>query len=412
MLSADDILQPENVSYTDNVWTWAVAHMLHKGEDWQITTITDTAPIEIVFLSKGEPLTDYLISGNTIQDGTPTPSDPVDVVGVGERTKKLFDKNTLTANAYLSQNDGQYLSSKGQSYSCIIKIEPRTSYRVKTASQTMRIAFFTQYPQPNDIPTAYYNHDTLDSYAPRAFIETSGNTDRYMVVFCYNNSREYTDGKTVGEIMSTVMVSEGAEMSVPYEPYGFKLPPTVNDTEYPIYLGQVPTTRRIKKLVLTGEENWEYQSNFLRFILSLTNIYITGVRVDAFFITHFQIVTDGMGALDVPNNAAYLAKATLNTATLNVRMDVYTDASSFKQWLAAQYAAGTPMTVWYVLAAEETGIINEPLMKIGDYTDTISFAQDGVTIPTVAGTNTLTVDTTVQPSSMSITGRIREAADV
>ena len=105
MLSVEDILQPENVSYTDNVWTWAVAHMLHKGEDWQITTITDTAPIEIVFLSKGEPLTDYLISGDTVQDGTPTPSDPVDVVGVGERTKNLFDKSTMTANAYLSQSD-------------------------------------------------------------------------------------------------------------------------------------------------------------------------------------------------------------------------------------------------------------------------------------------------------------------
>ena len=78
--------------------------------------------------------------------------------------------------------------------------------------------------------------------------------------------------------------------------------------------------------------------------------------------------------------------------------------TAFKSWLASQYAAGTPVTVWYVLAEPETGIVNEPLMKIGDYADTITMAQAGVTLPTVAGTNTLTVDTTVQPSSVSITG--------
>lgn len=86
--------------------------------------------------------------------------------------------------------------------------------------------------------------------------------------------------------------------------------------------------------------------------------------------------------------------------------------NDFKSFLAAQYANGTPVTVWYVLATPETGIVNEPLMKIGEYADTISFAQAGVTIPTVAGANTLTINTTVQPSSMSITGKIREAADV
>ena len=38
----------------------------------------------------------------------------------------------------------------------------------------------------------------------------------------------------------------------------YKLPLTCGGTEYPIYLGQVPTTRRIKKLVLTGEEDWSF----------------------------------------------------------------------------------------------------------------------------------------------------------
>jgi hypothetical protein len=82
----------------------------------------------------------------------------------------------------------------------------------------------------------------------------------------------------------------------------------------------------------------------------------------------------------------------------------FTTADDFKAYLAAQYAAGTPVTVWYVLAEPETGIVNEPLMRIGDYADTLT---TDTPIPTAKGSNTLTVDTTVQPSEMMITGNIK-----
>lgn len=75
----------------------------------------------------------------------------------------------------------------------------------------------------------------------------------------------------------------------------------------------------------------------------------------------------------------------------------------FKAWIAAQYAAGNPVTVWYVLATPTTGIVNEPLCKIGTYADELHSADVGVSIPTVKGQNTLTVDTELQPSEMTIT---------
>ena len=61
------------------------------------------------------------------------------------------------------------------------------------------------------------------------------------------------------------------------------------------------------------------------------------------------------------------------------------------------------MAIWYVLAKPETGIVNEPLHKIGDYADTISLEQAGVAIPTSDGDNTISFGTTVQPSGMSAT---------
>lgn len=53
-----------------------------------------------------------------------------------------------------------------------------------------------------------------------------------------------------------------------------------------------------------------------------------------------------------------------------------------------------------MLATEETGIVNEPLMRIGDYADTVSYEQAGVQIPTARGTNTLDVLTDVKPSNV------------
>lgn len=57
---------------------------------------------------------------------------------------------------------------------------------------------------------------------------------------------------------------------------------------------------------------------------------------------------------------------------------------------------------WYVLATEEIGIVNEPLMKIGDYADTLSMEQAGVQIPTLNGTTVIDVDTAVKPTEMYI----------
>jgi hypothetical protein len=186
--------------------------------------------------------------------------------------------------------------------------------------------------------------------------------------------------------------------SKPYEPYGYKLPPTVNGTEYPIYLGQCETTRKIKKLVLTGEETFSTTqiTGGYRASLSLsTNEYINTNARKLSMCSHFIYRSDW---------SAISGFVPSDDGRKIFFMSTYSD---FASYCAQQYAVGTPVTVLYVLAEPETGIVNEPLHKIGDYADTVSMAQAGVTIQTVAGANTLTVDTTVQPSNVSITGQIK-----
>lgn len=169
-----------------------------------------------------------------------------------------------------------------------------------------------------------------------------------------------------------------------------------------VYLGQVQTTRRIKKLVLDGTERWsELGTSGKSFYIGASDILV-GVEAIS---THYEsepfnvIYVGSFVGVGVASTQKWLAFSTGTVQT--------TDA--WKTYLASQYTAGTPVTVWYVLAEPETEIVNEPLAKIGDYADELHSADAGITIPTVRGSNTLTIDTDLQPSEITITGHIKQA---
>lgn len=175
----------------------------------------------------------------------------------------------------------------------------------------------------------------------------------------------------------------------------YKIPISSANTTTPVYLGEVETTRKIKKLVLMGNEVLSMRStpeHSVQLAFSQNGLPAGAARQG--LNTHFSSVSSASGLI---NNTIYCG-----TTAISIRIDSFNTVADFKAYLAAQYAASTPVTVWYVLATETTGIVNEPLMKIGDYADTLSHAQAGVSIPTANGSTTLDVETTVPPSEIYI----------
>ena len=162
-----------------------------------------------------------------------------------------------------------------------------------------------------------------------------------------------------------------------------------------IYLGEVETTRKIKKYEFTGQESIVADLGYSRFSFTLNDSLIIGVRKTPAFCTHWQVIDDGRPIADVPNNALYSDSA---NSRWFIKTTDYTTADDFKTYLQQQYAAGTPVCVWYVLSTEETAVVNEPLMKIGDYADEVS----GITIPTITGADSFDVLTTLKPSEVSL----------
>lgn len=239
---------------------------LKEAEHALVKTIQGPAPLNIRALTR--PLDDYRISGNTIQNGTPTPSDPVDAVGCG-----VWD-------------------------------------------------------------------ETQQSY---------------------------------------------------------KLPLTVNDTEYPIYLGQVPTTRRIKKLVLDGTEStWLEWSGLNLFRVPDTLLDYRAQKDGAICDSLPLVMRD-----DLTTNSFCWSSGTVGEFIININNYNLADLRT--------YLSSNPITIWYVLAEPETAVVNEQLMKIGDYADTITMAQAGVEISTTKGFNAITTDTAVLPSIIEVKGVINNA---
>lgn len=184
----------------------------------------------------------------------------------------------------------------------------------------------------------------------------------------------------------------------------YKIPILNNSQTTNVYLGEVQNTRKVKKYEFTGQEN------IALYGASITRVGFYFDRSDAILngrttgiCSHFKPQATPSGStidgvtFGANDKNFYFTFSADSVSTYNL-----TDITSIKAYLTAQYANGTPVTVWYVLATEETGIVNEPLMKIGDYADTLSMEQAGVEIPTVNGSNTLDVDTTVKPSNVYI----------
>ena len=370
----------------------------YNGSTWEhslrkLTTATDTLttlPADIY--ADGTNAT-VGISGNTVQSGTPTPDNPIMPEGTGDRTGNLLDKTEFTGvSATIEQiEDGIRIitPSGGFAARIILDVLQNTNYTVSyiwkriSGNSTNTVRVFAGTDTSTEI--AVFDYKTGGTF------NTGNNTKINIWFYAYA-----VPGTTATVEYTKIMLNLGSE-ALPYEPYGYKIPISSASTTTPVYLGEVESTRQIRKLVLTGNEDWEIdvQAGHQVAFLSLNPI---GIESSLFkphgVCTHYPVEynnTDGYARI-------------MNNGTLLRIMDdsKAVDRATWTAFLAAQYATGTPVCIWYVLAEPETGIVNEPLMKIGDYADTVS----GITVPTITSKDTFDVETTLKPSeaSLSYTG--------
>lgn len=330
------------------------------------------------FTSRGGHLLDYRIYGNTVQDGTPTPENPVEVQGCGERTENLFDKSTAILGKTVNSITGEIIDSTiGTFLSDYIKVNKDDTFVIVNGNEN---DYFWLY-DVNKKYTSLFNNGNQFTAGTDGYIRISNNAD-----------------------INMAMVVKSPTRPDNYIPYGYKIPVTVsngtNSVTTPIYIGSEPlhkigdyadyvdfergvVVRNIEKLVLPGNKIYVKDRG------GICMYYIYNImhmpRTDC-FCSHLEDIEKYP-----KTQKGCTAYSNSTVIYLNFGEDVMNAQPSgdtingLKEYLATQYSAGTPVTVWYVLAEPE----EEPLENL-------------LPIQTIKGTNILTANTEVQPSEMYI----------
>ena len=345
-------------------------------------TMTGVPPLS--FKSDGDPLVSWSMLGNSSQTGTPTPDAPIQPEFVGVRTANLFDGIYTAAIMSVAGNTATlYTASSGRT--AIVKCDPNTTYTVKKYGVSNRfiIAESDIDPVSGTAMSIILNNSSKTEYS-----FTTSNTAQYVGIYC-STSSEQAEPPLMLNLGSTAL---------PYEPFGWAEKITNAGQTVPVYLGQTQTVRRINKLALTGQESVSVTSTGMAVIA----LGISPVVGEECFCSHYIGTNNTSYSAIGAGECTTSIVATGGGNRLVINDVSLSTADAYKAFFAQQYAAGTPVTVWYVLAEPTTGIVNEPLCKIGDYADELSSTDAAVTIPTVKGDNTLTVETDLQPSEMTI----------
>ena len=344
---------------------WVTTSPLKYGTSTD--TIT-TLPADLY--ADGQSATVGLV-GNMSQSGTPTPTTPIQPQECGERTGNLFDEvyssiDTTIRYKPIYVGDGTFTLSTTTPYDLSVANLFLLSGNVTSGASTMANG-------------AWLNHNV-----------TAQSVDGYVTIAYrrYNNTTSPAECKTMLNTGSTAL---------PYEPFGVKIPILSGGTTTPVYLGEVQTTRKVKKYEFTGQETFGAVGSVFTITLRDAMGVAQTTKTDA-ICTHYQAQRYDRVYSGTEFGFAQRLGSAENTRGFAFSKGEFETPQDFQTYLAQQYAAGTPVTIGYVLATEETGIVNEPLRKIGDYADTVS----GITIPTITGKDTLDVQTTLKPSEVSL----------
>ena len=146
-------------------------------------------------------------------------------------------------------------------------------------------------------------------------------------------------------------------------------------------------TRKIAKITLDGTEPWAYTGGMHKLPFDTQNYspakYLRELELIA-VCSHYTPVTNQAQA-SINNGELTFLVSSSGTNNMYIRDTSYADATEFKAFLAAQAQANTPVCVWYIRATDATETETTPTL-----------------VPS-KGSNTLSFDTTLQPSYASIT---------
>lgn len=312
---------------------------------------------------------------------TPTPSVPIEIESVGDRTGNLFDLSTAT-NEFINSNgsitpttdgDPYYLSDYISADNVTISVQ----YKETALSEIFSVGVY-------DSSKSFIRRDVISdnsvSYENVAYIRIN-----YRDKNCQN-----------------VMLNKGST-SLPYEPYGYKIPVIVENTTTNIYLDEPlrkigdysdyidfknsKVVRNIAKKVLNGTEDWGMPGTIIsdyssyRIVNFIPNLPLQ-TPIEELLCTHFEVFPKSQYQQE-PIQNKITSYGNTNQIIILVSNNIadsnnQTTTANWINWLS-----NNNITLYYSKQPSE---------------ETVALPN----IPTIKGTTIFEIDTEIQPSSMYI----------
>ena len=345
--------------------------------------------------------------GGTEQNGTPTPDALVDIVsnnGALKVSPNLFDKNASYAlfDGYLNNvsvgGNTTLMTYSGGDKTIIIKVAPNTTYTVTrvtnlgSVSDMIRCAAFTTLPSNGSTGVVLYNLSSNTQQANATFTTLS---DTQYVAINVRNTSAVGDDWT--QFVDAFQLEQGST-ATQYRPYGQiytdgtveTIKDSLNNTatvEMLLKVGDYQdvqeilsgaVTRKIGVKVLDGTEDWVKGQSF--YCNTLTGV----LQADhSCYCTHYQGVMNNSDVVTDSNTCrvGYHIGSDIAWDRLYICADrsLYATAQDFANYLAQQYAAGTPVIVIYPLATPTTESVAGQTLQVKTGDNVLEITQASLT---------------------------------
>lgn len=341
----------------------------------------------IIFKGNGENLLDYRIFGAS--------------GGVGDRTDNLFDGTW--ENKFIDSN-GSIGYSTNRVLSSYVTVIPNQTYTVKS---NMRIRAVHSYNGTTHTQALIDNVAGLD----KATFTIPANSNSIRI-----SLKKANDGNFTPNEVEWCMLNVGSE-ALPYEPYGYKVPVVISGKNF------FDETQVQDKSVSTSSSNYQiFKQN--------GKLTINGMTTTAQADTEISNVNDiNSQALEFINNNAenYIFTSSV-PGRIMIRYKL--NGSDVVRYTFDEYNSSNRVADRIVFRLEQDYQYNNEQMNIMfklkqiqsdnyepyheptttniyldepiEANESISLSDTNTNIPTIRGTNVLTVDTTVQPSNVYI----------
>lgn len=318
--------------------------------DYPNGTVSSTNP-QLTNSANAE-LNSIKIDGKTVQNGTPTPDNPIEIKNV-KGYRNLFNKDGTDIYEAFINGSNKIIVGLANTKTAYVKCKPNTSYYVSKIKST-RFIVGTTTEKP--VIGMVCNKITTNNEAK--FIKiTTGESDNYLVVFYYNGR---SDTLSEQEIRESIQIIEGNEEK-PYIPFGsnyLRITSSNGTDTNSIFLnlkdnelaendfvkivdnyGTIYTATKIRELV--GTENWGTNGN------------------GDFYCQDFAQETKGSGKIlstHFKSASSWAEDSIFISAKGNLGLTIRSiqTVGEFKQWLANQKENGTPVIVQYELKTPYT----------------------------------------------------------